>query len=412
MSKNRVVIIGGGAAGLMAASRARLHADEVTVIERNRICGRKLRITGKGRCNITNIADTDEIMDNITSNRKFMYSALGAFSNYDVIALMEDLGVATKVERGGRVFPVSDSAKDVADALWRSASGKNVRYITAKALAIEASDGKIRAVRYEGGRVEADSVILATGGKSYPLTGSDGSGYALCAALGHTIVELKPSLVPLVCREKFCAELMGLTLKNVELTVLENGKKIYSDFGELLFTHFGISGPIVLSASAHMRNFGKSDYEVRIDMKPALDEKQLDARILRDFGEAGKKHLINAMDKLLPKAIIPVIIERTGVPAHKAAGQLTHGERQKICRAMKSFALTVVKTRPIDEAIITAGGVRCSEINPSTMESKIVGGLYFAGEIIDVDAYTGGYNLQIAFSTGYLAGESAGARNE
>ena len=396
----------------MAASRARLHADEVTVIERNRICGRKLRITGKGRCNITNIADTDEIMDNITSNRKFMYSALGAFSNYDVIALMEDLGVATKVERGGRVFPVSDSAKDVADALWRSASGKNVRYITAKALAIEASDGKIRAVRYEGGRVEADSVILATGGKSYPLTGSDGSGYALCAALGHTIVELKPSLVPLVCREKFCAELMGLTLKNVELTVLENGKKIYSDFGELLFTHFGISGPIVLSASAHMRNFGKSDYEVRIDMKPALDEKQLDARILRDFGEAGKKHLINAMDKLLPKAIIPVIIERTGVPAHKAAGQLTHGERQKICRAMKSFALTVVKTRPIDEAIITAGGVRCSEINPSTMESKIVGGLYFAGEIIDVDAYTGGYNLQIAFSTGYLAGESAGARNE
>lgn len=412
MSKNRVVIIGGGAAGLMAASRARLHADEVTVIERNRICGRKLRITGKGRCNITNIADTDEIMDNITSNRKFMYSALGAFSNYDVIALMEDLGVATKVERGGRVFPVSDSAKDVADALWRSASGKNVRYITAKALAIEASDGKVRAVRYEGGRVEADSVILATGGKSYPLTGSDGSGYALCAALGHTIVELKPSLVPLVCREKFCAELMGLTLKNVELTVLENGKKIYSDFGALLFTHFGISGPIVLSASAHMRNFGKSDYEVRIDMKPALDEKQLDARILRDFGEAGKKHLINAMDKLLPKAIIPVIIERAGVPAHKAAGQLTHGERQKICRAMKSFALTVVKTRPIDEAIITAGGVRCSEINPSTMESKIVGGLYFAGEIIDVDAYTGGYNLQIAFSTGYLAGESAGARNE
>ncbi len=412
MSKNRVVIIGGGAAGLMAASRARLHADEVTVIERNRICGRKLRITGKGRCNITNIADTDEIMDNITSNRKFMYSALGAFSNYDVIALMEDLGVATKVERGGRVFPVSDSAKDVADALWRAASGKNVRYITAKALAIEASDGKVRAVRYEGGRVEADSVILATGGKSYPLTGSDGSGYAICAALGHTIVEPKPSLVPLVCREKFCAELMGLTLKNVELTVLENGKKIYSDFGELLFTHFGISGPIVLSASAHMRNFGKSDYEMRIDLKHALDEKQLDARILRDFGEEGKKHLINAMDKLLPKAIIPVIIKRAGVPAHKAAGQLTHGERQKICRAMKSFALTVVKTRPIDEAIITAGGVRCSEINPSTMESKIVGGLYFAGEIIDVDAYTGGYNLQIAFSTGYLAGESAGARNE
>ena len=412
MSKNRVVIIGGGAAGLMAASRARLHADEVTVIERNRICGRKLRITGKGRCNITNIADTDEIMDNITSNRKFMYSALGAFSNYDVIALMEDLGVATKVERGGRVFPVSDSAKDVADALWRAASGKNVRYITAKALAIEASDGKVRAVRYEGGRVEADSVILATGGKSYPLTGSDGSGYAICAALGHTIVEPKPSLVPLVCREKFCAELMGLTLKNVELTVLENGKKIYSDFGELLFTHFGISGPIVLSASAHMRNFGKSDYEMRIDLKHALDEKQLDARILRDFGEEGKKHLINAMDKLLPKAIIPVIIKRAGVPAHKAAGQLTHGERQKICRAMKSFALTVVKTRPIDEAIITAGGVRCSEINPSTMESKIVGGLYFAGEIIDVDAYTGGYYLQIAFSTGYLAGESAGARNE
>lgn len=406
MTKKRVVIIGGGAAGLVAAARARLYAGEVTVIERNRICGRKLRITGKGRCNITNIADTEEIMENITSNRKFMYSALGKFSNYDTIAMMEELGVKTKVERGGRVFPESDSAKDVADALRKAADGKNVKFITAMATAIETKDGRVSAVRYDGGRIEADSVILATGGKSYPLTGSDGTGYKICAALGHTVIEPKPSLVPLVCREKFCAQLMGLSLKNVTFTVFENGKKIFSDFGEMLFAHFGVTGPIVLSASAHMRNFGKSTYTASIDLKPALDEKQLDARILRDFKDAEKKHLVNALDKLLPKAMIAVIIKEAGLSEHKEAGQLTREERGRLCAAIKGLGLSVTGTRPIDEAIVTAGGVSCSEINPSTMESKKVGGLFFAGEVIDVDAYTGGYNLQIAFSTGYVAGES------
>lgn len=407
MSIRRVAVIGGGAAGLVAAARLKNRADEVVIIERNTIAARKVRITGKGRCNITNIADTEEILENITTNRRFMYSALYSFTNYDVIAMMEELGVETKVERGGRVFPVSDSAKDVADALVRGAKGNNVKFITAKAKKILITDGRVTGVEYEGGSVECDSVVLATGGKSYPLTGSDGSGYRLAEGAGHTVVTPKPSLIPLVTKEKWVADLMGLSLKNVSLEIQSGGKRVYSDFGEMLFTHFGISGPMVLSASAHIRDIGEREYTAKIDLKPALDEKQLDSRLLRDFEAAGKKHLINALDKLLPKALIPVIIEISGISPHKEVTAITRAERAALGRALKGLELTITGTRPIEEAIVTAGGVKCTEINPSTMESKLVKGLYFAGEVIDVDAYTGGFNLQIAFSTGYLAGENA-----
>lgn len=400
----RVVIIGGGAAGLLAASRAKLHSDEVIIFERNKFPAKKVRITGKGRCNITNIADRDEIIENIMTNKRFMYSALSAFSNYDVITLFEDLGVATKVERGGRVFPQSDSAKDVAEALIKAAKGKNVRFIYEKATNIKAEDGRVVSVCYGDKEIECDSVLLATGGMSYPLTGSDGFGYKIAKELGHNIIEPKPSLIPLVTKEKWVSELMGLSLKNVTITIKQQGKTIFTDFGEMLFTHFGISGPIVLSASAHMRNRGT--YTALIDLKPALTEKQLDDRIIRDLGQAGKKHLINALDKLLPKALIPVIIDLSGVLPHKAANSITKEERFKILHCLKNLELTITGTRAIDEAIVTAGGVDCKQVNPKTMESKLVKGLYFAGEILDVDAYTGGYNLQIAFSTGYLAGEN------
>lgn len=402
-----IVIIGAGAAGLLAASRARLHAEKVIVIERNEICARKVRITGKGRCNVTNIADIDEILENIPTNSRFMYSALNAFTNYDVIAMLEDYNVPTKVERGGRVFPQSDKAKDVADALVRAATGKNVLFVKAKATEIITENSRVTAVACGKIKYPCDSVILAAGGKSYPLTGSDGSGYRLAARLGHTVITPRPSLIPLVTEQKWVKELMGLSLKNVSLNIYSEGKKVFSDFGEMLFTHFGISGPIVLSASAHIRDIGEKKYTAKIDLKPALDEKQLDSRILRDFEEAGKKHLINAMDKLLPKALIPVIIKLSGIAPHKEVCSVTKKERARLCCLIKSLELDITGTRPIEEAIVTAGGIKCSEINPSTMQSKLIDGLYFAGEIIDVDAYTGGFNLQIAFSTGYLAGENA-----
>lgn len=406
MDNRNVVVIGAGAAGLLAAYALKSRGVRVTLLDKNALAGRKIRITGKGRCNITNIADTDEILDNITRNRRFMYSALNSFSNYDIMALLDELGVPTKVERGGRVFPESDSAKDVADALYRAVSN-DVKYVVGKAVSIKTKDGRVCAVVTETGELECDSVIVATGGKSYPLTGSDGSGYRLAKKLGHTIVEPKPSLVPLVTKEKWVSELMGLSLKNVSLELYADDKKVYSDFGEMLFTHFGISGPIVLSASAHLHDIGERDYRAVIDLKPALDEKQLDNRILRDFEAAGKKHLINALDKLLPKALIPVIINISGIQEHKEVTTITRAERLALGKAIKQLKLTVVKTRPIEEAIVTSGGISCNEINPSTMESKLVKGLYFAGEVIDVDAYTGGFNLQIAFSTGYLAGRNA-----
>ncbi len=402
---NRTVVIGGGAAGLMAAGRAAERGKNVILLEKNALLAKKVRITGKGRCNITNDADMEEFIRNVPTNGKFLYSAFYTFTNQDIIRLLHDLGVATKVERGGRVFPVSDSAKDVAEALKKYALHKNTDWVKTAAVGLRIQDGAVTGVRTKNGVIACGSAIIATGGKSYPLTGSTGDGYRFAENAGHTVIPPKPSLIPVVTRERWVAELMGLSLRNIGFLVLdEKGKKVYSDFGELLFTHFGISGPVVLSASAHMRR--PQAYKMLIDLKPALSHEQLDKRILRDFEAQHKKHLVNALDLLLPKALIPVIIKLLQFDPHMEVNAVTKVQREQLCRLLKAFPLTAAGFRPIEEAIITSGGVKTSEINPSTMESKLVKGLYFAGEVIDVDAYTGGYNLQIAFSTGYLAGDS------
>lgn len=402
---NRTVVIGGGAAGLMAAGRAAERGKNVILLEKNALLAKKVRITGKGRCNITNDADMEEFIRNVPTNGKFLYSAFYTFTNQDIIRLLHDLGVATKVERGGRVFPVSDSAKDVAEALKKYALHKNTDWVKTAAVDLRIQDGAVTGVRTKNGVIACGSAIVATGGKSYPLTGSTGDGYRFAENAGHTVIPPKPSLIPIVTRERWVAELMGLSLRNIGFLVLdEKGKKVYSDFGELLFTHFGISGPVVLSASAHMRR--PQAYKMLIDLKPALSYEQLDKRILRDFEAHNKKHLVNALDLLLPKALIPVIIKLLQFDPHMEVNAVTKVQRDQLCRLLKAFPLTAAGFRPIEEAIITSGGVKTSEINPSTMESKLVKGLYFAGEVIDVDAYTGGYNLQIAFSTGYLAGDS------
>lgn len=405
MTDKTVAVIGGGAAGMTACGRLKERVSEVILIEHNAFLGKKLRITGKGRCNITNTADVEEILNNVPTNRRFLYSALYGFTNEDTVRLINSLGVETKEERGGRVFPKSDNARDVAEALKRYALGKNVRLVKENAEEIITEDGHVTGVRTNKGVIACDSVVLATGGKSYPLTGSDGSGYKMAEKAGHTIITPKPSLVPLVTSEKWVKDVMGLSLKNVELTLFCGKKKLYSDFGEMLFTHFGISGPIVLSASAHLKSF--DNVKAFIDLKPALTSEQLDKRICRDFEKFNKKHLQNSLDELLPKAIIPVIIDMVGINPHKEVCNITKEERKMLAGVIKALPLTVTGTRPIEEAIITSGGIKVSEIDPSTMESKIVKGLYFAGEIIDVDAYTGGFNLQIAFSTGFLAGENA-----
>ncbi len=407
MTDKTVVVIGGGPAGMIACGRLKDRVKKVILIEKNNFLGKKLRITGKGRCNITNTADIEDIMQNIPTNSRFLYSALYSFTNDDIVSLINSRGVPTKVERGGRVFPESDNAHDVADALKRYALGKNVRLLKDRVTGLLSEDGRITGVKTTSGKIDADSVIIATGGVSYPQTGSTGDGYRLAESVGHSVVEPKASLVPIETKEKWAKELMGLSLKNVELTLLsESGKKIYSDFGEMLFTHFGVSGPIVLSASCHLKK-AKENAKIVIDLKPALDFQQLDARILRDFEKFNKKHLQNSLDELLPKAIIPVIIECAGLEPHKEVCNITRQERQRLGEIIKSLTLTVKGTRPVSEAIITSGGIKVSEINPSTMESKLVSGLYFAGEVIDVDAYTGGFNLQIAYSTGFLAGENA-----
>lgn len=406
----KTVVIGGGPAGLTAAYFAAAKGNSVTLIEKMPRPARKLMITGKGRCNVTNNTDLNGLIASVTKNGKFLYSAFSAFSSDDTIAFFEKAGVPLKTERGNRVFPVSDRAVDIVDALVGSARRAGVKLVTGTVEEIETENGAAVAVRTtDGERYFADSVILATGGCSYPLTGSDGSGYLLARSLGHTTTELLPSLVPIVTVDEWCARLQGLALKNIGLTVLspDSGKPVYTDFGELMFTHFGLSGPTVLSASAHMRKNGGRDYRIEIDMKPALDEAVLDKRILRDLSENINKDIVNALALLLPRRLIPEVVRAAGIPFDTKANAVTREQRAALVKTVKHLSAVTLGFRPIEEAIVTSGGVSVSEISPSTMESKLVSGLYFAGEIIDVDAYTGGFNLQIAFSTGYLAGANA-----
>lgn len=408
----KIIIIGGGAAGLTAAYGANLKykdGAEITVLEKNERPGRKLMITGKGRCNVTNNCDIDTLISNVPKNGRFLYSAFSGFTPKDVTAFFESLGVPLKTERGNRVFPVSDKAADIVDALVNAAKRGGAKIINAAAEKILAENGAVTGVLLKGGEVlPADGVILATGGMSYPLTGSTGDGYKMAAALGHTVTELKPSLIPLTVHEGFVNRLSGLSLKNVTLSVYEEGKKkpVFRELGEMLFTHFGISGPLVLSASSHMRYIGKKQYTAFIDLKPGLSAEQLDNRVLRDFGGEKNRDFSNSLDKLLPKSLIPVIIVLSGIDPHLKVNQITREQRLSLCGAIKNMPLHITGTRPIEEAIITGGGISVKEINPKTMESKLVKGLYFAGEIIDADAYTGGFNLQIAFSTGFAAGSN------
>lgn len=408
-NSNTVIVCGAGAAGLMAAGTAAQYADKVILIEKNDRVGKKLRITGKGRCNITNSRDVSEMIDMFPTNGKFLYSALYTFTNDDMVRLIESLGVPTKVERGGRIFPVSDDARDVVAAMRRYALRGNVKLVNANVRSLLIKNGAVEGVNTSRGHIYGNKVIVCTGGASYPQTGSDGSGYRIAEKAGHTITDISPSLVPLTAAEDWCGKLSGLSLKNVKTTAYgAGGKKLYEGFGEMLFTHFGVSGPLILSMSAHIRKDAVKGCTLEIDLKPALTAEKLDARILRDLGANGKKHLINSLDALLPKALIPIVIASAGTEPHKCAAELTKAERLALGNAIKHLKLTITGLRPIEEAIVTSGGVKTSEIDPSTMESKLVSGLYFAGEIIDIDAYTGGYNLQAAWSTGYLAGINAG----
>ena len=405
-----VLIIGAGPAGLMAAIAAAEKGAQVTLLEPNEKLCMKLRITGKGRCNVTNTANLDELIVNVPVNGRFLYSAFSRFGSTDTIDFFENLGVPMKAERGGRVFPCSGNAHDIADALVRKAKQAGVHIIQGRASRLQVSGGRIQGVATEdGGELHADAVVIATGGCSYPKTGSTGDGYALAEQAGHTIISPKPSLVPLECHENFCAALMGLGLKNTAMEVWDGSscRMIYKDIGELLFTHFGVSGPMALSASSHMRSMAPGHYEIRLDLKPALRPEQLDARILRDFAAAPNKNFINALNGLLPKSLVPVIVRLSGVPAGLPVNQVTREQRQALIEILKCVRLTVKGFRPIEEAIITSGGVCVNEIKPATMQSKLLPGLFFAGEVIDCDAYTGGFNLQIAWSTGYVAGVSA-----
>ncbi len=407
MSK-KVVVIGAGAAGLLCSAKAAERGFDVTLVEKMQRPGRKLMITGKGRCNVTNAAfELEDLISNVPTNPRFLYSAFSSFMPYDTMALFEELGVPLKIERGNRVFPVSDKAVDIVDALVHYAKSNGVKLVNGRAAAFERIENRITAVILEDKtRINCDSVVLCTGGRSYPLTGSTGDGYALARSVGHTVTKIKPSLVPLVSDDAFIPDLQGLSLKNIELSLFENGKKIYADFGEMLFTHFGLSGPVVLSASSHIRNMQDANYYVSLDLKPALDEKTLDNRLLRDFSEQINKDFINSLSKLLPKKIIPVIVLRSGIKPDEKVNQITREQRLGLVRLIKGFTVNISGFRPVEEAIVTSGGVEVKEIDPKTMRSRLVENLSFAGEIIDVDAYTGGFNLQIAFSTASLAAEN------
>lgn len=403
----KIIVIGGGAAGMMAAITAAERGASVALLEPNERLGKKLNITGKGRCNLTNDADRETFLAAVPRNGRFLYGAISRFSPRDTMAFFESLGLPLKVERGRRVFPVSDRAFDVSAALERRLKALRVPIVRDRAVTVKTSGGAAAGVKGERADYEADAVILATGGVSYPATGSTGEGHRIAQELGHTITPLRGSLVPLCERGNRCARMQGLTLKNVGLTVWEDDKKIHSGFGELLFTHFGVSGPLVLSASAHMRDFESRRYRLEIDLKPALDFDALDKRLLSDFRKYANSDFPNALNDLLPRKLIPVIADDSGIPPAVKANSLTREQRRGLLRLLKAFPVDIAGARPVTEAVVTSGGVEVSEVNPKTMESRLVRGLYFAGEILDVDAYTGGYNLQIAWSTGRAAGIAA-----
>lgn len=405
----KVVIIGAGPAGMTAAYSASQNGIDVVLVEKNERVGRKLLITGKGRCNITNNCEVEELIANVNTNGKFLYSAFYTFTNDAVMEMFESLGVRLKTERGNRVFPESDRAMDVVDAMSRLIKRKNIKLVTGKTVKdIKEKNGKVESIVLSDGKeIKADAVIIATGGASYQRTGSTGDGYRLAEKLGHKITPLKPSLIGLEIQEDFVSKLKGLSLRNVAINVYgKKNKKIYDDFGEMEFTDYGVDGPIIKSASCIMRDLSKESYKISLDLKPALDHEKLDKRVQRDFQKYINKRFENSLSDLLPSKMIPVIVELSGIDPATPVNSITKEERRNLVNTIKNIEMHVKRYRPMEEAIVTSGGVKTSEINSSTMESKLVEGLYFAGEVIDVDAYTGGFNLQIAFSTGYLAGMS------
>nr|WP_308550966.1 NAD(P)/FAD-dependent oxidoreductase [uncultured Peptostreptococcus sp.] len=402
----KVVVIGGGAAGMMAGYFAAKEGASVTILEKNKMLGRKIRISGKGRCNLTNASDLETIINNIYRNGNFMYSSLYSFTNDNLIDLFESFGLKLKTERGNRVFPVSDKSIDVVKTMEKMLDSKNVRVKTSSTVKnIILEDEKVKGVVLSNGtKMMADRVIVTTGGKSYPLTGSTGDGYIMAKKCGHSITDLYPALVGLETREPISEELVGLNLRNISINLYKNGKKIYEDFGELEYRDYGIDGPIIKSASCYMDNFQKNNYKIVLDLKPALTYEKLDARILRDFEKYSNKPFEKSLKDLLPKKMIDYIVYKTGIDRKKPVHQVSKEERHILLRLIKGVEYDIKRLRPIEEAIVTEGGISVKEVNPSTMESKLVEGLYFAGEILDINGFTGGYNLQIAFSTGYLAG--------
>ena len=418
-----VIVIGGGPAGMMAAITAAEYGNNVTIIEKNSDFGKKLLITGKGRCNITSSLYMSEFIKNTPGNGQFLYSAFQNYTNTDIIEFLKNQGLEVKEERGNRIFPVTDKSIDVLNCFKSKINELKIKKLfNTRVQKILVQNGEVLGVRTEKEIIQTDKIILATGGKSYPLTGSTGDGYLIAKNIGHKVTEIRPSLVPLVIYEKNeCKEMQGLSLRNVGIKIIDESKNklIYEDFGEMIFTHFGISGPTILSGSAHLVRYKEIDnlmkeqkIKLQIDLKPALTEEQLDERILRDFKEFKNKQFKHALDKLLPQKMIPIVIEKTKINEEKRVNEITKEERRNLVKVLKKFELTIKDFRPVEEAIITSGGINIKEINPKTMESKLVKGLYFAGEIIDVDSYTGGFNLQIAYSTGYTAGMHIGDLEE
>ena len=406
----KIIVVGGGAAGIMAACRAAEEGAQVTLFEKMPQIGRKLRITGKGRCNLTNVADVDEIVKNIPGNGKFLYSALKSFSSVDTVNFFESLGVKTKVERGGRIFPASDDAKEVIDALMKRLIILGVEVKTNSPVKeILAENKKIVGVLVDGKIFKADAVILATGGASYPATGSTGDGFKFARKLGHTVTEILPALVPLETEEDFVKDLQGLSLKNVRVKLLADGKKFSEQFGEMLFTHFGVSGPIILTLSRQAAKLlaEKKFVELEINLKPALSPEQLDARLLRDFDKFKGKIIKNSLVELLPAKLIPPVLDLAYLPEEKRVDEITSAERRRLVEILRGLPLTITRTRPLEEAIVTAGGISVKEIDPRTMRSKLVENLFIVGEVADVDGFTGGFNLQAAWATGNAAGKFA-----